>query len=133
MIRIRDEGEKLSVEAVWKNSRSLKTKFTNLTIINNHAYGLSDGIMECVGLDDGNSRWRRGRYGHGQVLGVGDLLLVLAENGQLALVEANPQKHVELGRIDALTGKSWNSLALYGNLLLIRNAQEAACFELPCQ
>jgi outer membrane protein assembly factor BamB len=131
MIRIGESNGRFTVETVWKNSRVLKTKFTNLTIAGEHAFGLSDGILECVRLDDGKSRWKKGRYGHGQVLGVGDLILVLAENGQLALVEADPQKHVELGRIDALQGKTWNSIALYGKLLLIRNAQEAACFELP--
>lgn len=131
MIRIRETDGKFAVETVWKNSRILRTKFTNLTIVGDFAYGLSDGILECVSLDDGQSRWRRGRYGHGQVLGVGDLILVLSENGELALVEANPQEHVELGRIDALEGKTWNSVALYGRLLLIRNAQQAACFELP--
>ena len=131
MIRIRDKGGKLSAETVWKNARVLKTKFTNVTIVGDHVYGLTDGIMECVRLEDGQSQWRRGRYGHGQVLGVGNLILVLSEQGQLALVEANPQKHVELGRIDALDGKTWNSIALYGRLLLVRNAEQAACFELP--
>lgn len=131
MIRIRATDGKFTVETVWKNSRVLKTKFTNLTIVEDHAFGLSDGILECVSLEDGKSRWRRGRYGHGQVLGVSDLILVLSERGELALVEANSQEHVELGRIDALDGKTWNSIALYGRLLLIRNAQEAACFELP--
>lgn len=131
VIRIREKNGKFSVESMWKNSRVLKTKFTNITIISDHAYGLCDGILECVNLGDGKSLWRRGRYGHGQLLGVGDLLLVLGEDGRLALVEANPEKHVELGRIDALDGKTWNSIALHGKLLLIRNAQEAACFELP--
>lgn len=131
MIRIATQGGRFKVESLWKNSRVLKTKFTNITLIGEHAYGLSDGILECVEVEDGKSRWRKGRYGHGQVLGVGDLLLVLGEAGQLALVEANPDKYVELGRIDAIQGKTWNSIALYGKLLLIRNAQEAACYELP--
>ena len=131
MIRVVERDGKFDVESLWKNPRVLKTKFTNLTIIGDHAYGLSDGILECVSLDDGTSRWRRGRYGHGQVLGVGDVMLVLGERGELALVSANPKKYEELARIDALDGKTWNSLALYGKLLLVRNAQEAACYELP--
>ena len=131
MIRIVARGGNLAAESVWKNPRALKTKFTNLTIIGDHAYGLSDGILECAELETGDSQWRKGRYGHGQVLGVGDLILVLGESGQLALVEANPEKYVELGRIDALDGKTWNSIALSGKRLLVRNAQEAACYELP--
>jgi outer membrane protein assembly factor BamB len=133
MIRIVEQDGKFVTDSVWKNSRVLKTKFTNITIIGDHAYGLSDGILQCVALEDGKIRWRGGRYLHGQLLGVGDLIVVLGEDGVLALVEANPKKYVELGRIDALAGKTWNSFALYGKLLLIRNAQEAACYELPAE
>ena len=59
------------------------------------------------------------------------MLLVLAEDGRLALVEADTDAFKELSSIQALEGKTWNNLCLYGNLLLIRNSQEAACYELP--
>ena len=57
--------------SVWRQSGLLKTKFTNVTIYEGHAYGLSDGILECVRLEDGKRRWKGGRYGQGQVLRVG--------------------------------------------------------------
>jgi outer membrane protein assembly factor BamB len=75
--------------------------------------------------------WKRGRYGHGQLLLVGDLLLVQAENGEVVLVEASGEEHRELGRFTALSGKTWNPPALSGDLLLVRNDQEAAAFRLP--
>lgn len=116
---------------VWRNNRVLKTKFTNLTTRDGFAYGLSDGILECVDLETGRSRWKKGRYDHGQVLRVDDLLLVLSEAGELALVDASPEAYFEHGRIPALVGKTWNNLCLSDHLLLIRNGQEAACYELP--
>jgi outer membrane protein assembly factor BamB len=115
----------------WKNPRVLQTKLTNVSLIDDHLYGLSEGILECVELDGGKRMWKGGRYGHGQILGVGSLLLVLAEDGRLALVEASPQRFTELAQIQPLEGKTWNNLCLYGRRLLIRNAQEAACYELP--
>ena len=51
--------------------------------------------------------------------------------GRLALVELSPQKFNPLGQIQAIEGKTWNNLCLYGNQLLIRNGQEAACYVLP--
>lgn len=131
LIQLSPSGSKLAAETKWKFSRVLQTKFTNVVIYQGDAYGLSEGILQCVALDSGKSRWKSGRYGHGQILGVGDLLLVLAEDGRLALVELNPAKFVELGSIQALDGKTWNNLCLYGKHLLIRNGQEAACYELP--
>jgi len=117
--------------SVWRQPGLLKTKFTNATIHDGHAYGLSDGILECVRLADGQRRWKKGRYGQGQVLRVGGLILVQAESGEVVLVECTPERHVERARLAALDGQTWNTLALSGDRLLVRNAEEAACYVLP--
>jgi outer membrane protein assembly factor BamB len=124
--------EGFRVESLWADRTKLKTKFTNVVVRDGYVYGLSDGILECVELDTGRRRWktRRGDYGHGQILGVGDVLLVQAENGEVVMVEMNPTELNELGRFEALTDKTWNTLCLYGTRLLVRNAREAACYEL---
>lgn len=116
---------------VWRNTNLLKTKFTNVAIHDGHAYGLSDGILECVRMSDGGRQWKAGRYGQGQMLRVGPLLLVQAESGEMVLVDASPVKHVVRARLAAIDGQTWNNLCLAGNRLLVRNAQEAACYELP--
>jgi outer membrane protein assembly factor BamB len=64
---------------------------------------------------------------------VEDLILVQAESGEVALVEANPKAHKELGRFPALSEKTWNTLCLTGKLLLVRNDRQAACYELPVE
>jgi hypothetical protein len=84
-----------------------------------------------VRLADGKRAWKGGRYGQGQVLRVGALLLVQAESGEVVLVDAAPTKHVVRGRLAALRGQTWNNLGLSGRRLLVRNAEEAACYELP--
>jgi outer membrane protein assembly factor BamB len=129
-ISVRPDGT-FAAEVQWQSPRVLQTKFTNVVIHGSHAYGLSEGILECVELATGKRAWKNGRYEHGQILGVGDLLLVLSEEGELHLVELNPARFSQLGSFPALEGKTWNNLCLYGKRLLVRNAQEAACFELP--
>jgi outer membrane protein assembly factor BamB len=132
LFQVRHSGDnwKVDEESVWKDHRVLKTKLTNVVIKDGKIYGLSDGILECVDAETGKRLWRGGRYGHGQILLVGDDLLVLGEGGELAIGKADPSGWKELGRIEALTGKTWNNPALSGNLLLVRNAEEAACYEL---
>jgi outer membrane protein assembly factor BamB len=120
-----------TLREVWHETGSLKTKFTNVAIHDGHAYGLSDGILECVRLADGKRMWKGGRYGQGQVLRVGPLLLVQAESGEVVLVDAASAKHTVRGRLAALSGQTWNNLCLAGRRLLVRNAEEAACYELP--
>jgi len=121
------------VEELWKNSSVLKTKFTNVVIHEGYAYGLSDGILECVDLGDGQRKWKSKRYRHGQIMLVGQHLLIVAEDGSVAIGVANPESFEELYRFQAIEGMTWNNAALAGNLLLVRNGEQAACYRLPMQ
>ena len=118
---------------MWQQSNLLKTKFTNVAIHNGYVYGLSDGILECAELSSGKRMWKKGRYGQGQLLRVGATLLIQAESGDVVAVPATPEKPVELFRFPALNGQTWNNLCLSGNNLLVRNAEEAACYEVSVQ
>jgi outer membrane protein assembly factor BamB len=128
--QINRDGEDWSVEPIWRN-RNLKTKFTNAVISDGFAYGLDENILTCIDIDRGQRQWIAGRYNHGQVLLVGDLLLVQSESGDVALVEAAPGAYRELTRFSAVNGQSWNYPVLCGRKLLVRTEQEAACYELP--
>lgn len=123
----------LVLREVWKNSGVMKTKFCNVVIYKDHVYGLSDGILECIELGTGERKWKKGRYYQGQVLGVGDVLLVMHETkGNVVMVELNPLQHVELGSLQALdSDKVWNNLAVVGPHLFVRDAKTAACWQLP--
>jgi outer membrane protein assembly factor BamB len=122
----------LQARTVWE-SRGLKAKFTNVVLHDGYLYGLDDGILVCLDPADGSRKWKRGRYGHGQVLLVDDLLLVQAESGEVVMVEPRPDAHRELGRFPALRDKTWNHPALAGDRLLVRNDREAACYRLPTE
>jgi len=126
-----DGGETPGYDAVWRQPSQLKTKFTNVVIHDGHAYGLSDGILECVRLSDGKRQWKKGRYGQGQVLRVGALLIVQAESGEIVLVDCVPTGHVERATLAALSSQTWNNPCVTGDLLLVRNGDEAACYRLP--
>ena len=128
-------GNGWHVRELWDGfNRQLKPKFTNLVLHEGHVYGLDDGTaLTCLDLDTGARRWKQGRYGHGQLLLVDDLLLVQSDAGRVALVEADPHAYRELAGFQALEGKTWNTPALAGRMLLVRNDREAACYELPAK
>jgi outer membrane protein assembly factor BamB len=126
----RDAAGAFTASRIWKSTR-LKAKFANLVYRDGFIYGLDDGIMACLDASNGEQKWKAGRYGHGQEILVGDVLLVTAESGEIMLLEPKPQQPHELACFPALKGKAWNPPALAGQYLLVRNDKEAACYRLP--
>lgn len=131
-IDVQFDGQRWTTSDRWK-SNSVKPDFSDVAIHDGRIYGLDDGILCCADLETGRRLWKRGRYGHGQILLLADQsrLLVACESGEIVLVAANPEKLEELGRFQAIEGKSWNHPVIAEGRLFIRNGEEMACFELP--
>ena len=120
-----------NVETRW-STRGLKPYFNDFVVHKGHAYGFDGLILAAVDLADGTRKWKGGRYGAGQMILLPDqdLLLVLAEEGDLALVKAAPDQFTEVARVPGIEGKTWNHPVLVGDLLLVRNGEQMAAFRL---
>ena len=120
-----------TVEERW-TSNGLKPYFNDFVVHKGHAFGFDGSILACINLEDGKRKWKGGRYGAGQMILLPDqdLLLVLSEQGELALVKAAPDAFTEVARVPAIEGKSWSHPVLVGDIVLVRNGQEMAAFRL---
>jgi outer membrane protein assembly factor BamB len=123
-----------NVAEVW-TTRGLKPYFNDFVVNGRYAFGFDGSILACIDLQDGTRAWKGGRYGHGQMLLLEDqdLLLVLSEEGEVALVRAAPDQFTEVAKMPALEGKTWNHPMMVGNLLVVRNGQEMVAFRLPVE
>ncbi len=136
LIQVMRDGQQWHADTISKKKPVMKTKMCNVVIRDGFVYGLDDVNLQCIELATGKKRWKKRRqpsFGHGQVLLVGAHLLVLSEEGEVVLAAVDPQEYRELAHFSALEGVTWNNPTLVGSRLLIRNAEWAACFELPLE
>ncbi len=120
-----------TIEERW-SSPGLKPHFSDFVVHEGHAFGFDGAILACIGVADGERKWKGGRYGHGQLILLRDqdVLLVLSERGELALVAASAKGFKELARYPAIEGRTWNHPVLVGDVVLVRNSREMAAFRL---
>ena len=120
-------GEGFQTKTIWENQR-MKNKFTSSVFHDGFVYGLDESILACLDANTGEQKWKGGRYGYGQIMLAGDHVIVLTEDGEVVLVKATPERHEEVGRFEAISGKTWNHPVIAEGRLLVRNIQEMAAF-----
>jgi outer membrane protein assembly factor BamB len=129
LIQIAREGEQFAAREIWMNNL-MKNRFSASVLHEGYLYGLDESILACIDAKTGLRNWKGGRYGYGQLLLAEGHLIVLTEQGDLALVRATPERHEELARFSAIEGKTWNVPAIGSGILLVRNTREMAAFRI---
>jgi outer membrane protein assembly factor BamB len=129
VIELTPAGERFTAREVWRNTR-MKNRFASAVLHEGVIYGLDEAILGAVDAATGELAWKGGRYGYGQLILASGHLIVLTEDGDLALVRATRERFDEVARFPVLEGKTWNVPALSGGYLLVRNLAEMAAFDL---
>jgi outer membrane protein assembly factor BamB len=129
VVELTKAGDRFQLREVWRSIR-MKNKQSSSVLHEGFIYGLDDGILACLDASTGDLKWKGGRYGHGQILLADGHLVVTTEDGDLVLVQATPEKLVEVAQVPALAGETWNVPAFADGILLVRNTQQMAAFDL---
>ncbi len=129
-----DGGELLQIsngaaKRVWKN-KNLSTFTGTAVLIDGHLYGHETGgykkdnqELRCLDFASGEIKWGEKGFGQGSIIASGNRLIVLAENGELSIVRANPGRFELISRTQAIGGKCWTSPILANGRLYVRNAK----------
>jgi outer membrane protein assembly factor BamB len=130
----RASAGKFLAEQLWVN-KQLRINLATPVRVGNHLYSLGAARdLICADAATGRVTWAQPGFGRGEkdyaaIIVVGQRLLVLTEAGLLVLVEANPERYVELGRLQ-VSGSHWCHPALARGRLYFRDAQTLYCLEL---
>ncbi len=68
--------------------------------------------------------------GKGSLILIDDNLLVLSDQGKLAIVDATPDAYTEKSATQVINGKSWTAPSFANGKLYVRNLTEMACYKL---
>ena len=136
--KLTKNGDKFAASQLWKISGDTKVSSLWSTPVfkDGYLYGMitakkfGTGPLKCVELATGEVKWEQPGFGAGNAILVGDKLLALSDDGQVALVEAKPDAYKELGRIKAVGGKCWSTPAFSNGRLYVRSTTEGACLDL---
>ncbi len=130
-IVVSKDGEDWNIDEEW-TSRHLKPYFNDFVLHNGFLYGFDGNMLACIDGNTGKRQWKMRGYGHGQLVLLLDqeLLLVISETGELALVKADYRKGVEIAKMPSVSGKTWNHPVIAHGKLFVRNGEEAVCYQL---
>jgi outer membrane protein assembly factor BamB len=127
LVRIRKDGEKLGVERVYKNNL-MRNHYATCVFYKDYLYGFDEGYLTCMSFREGKKRmWKEGKFGRGNLLLVGDHLLVLGKNGKLALVEPTPEGYRELALCSVSDNPCWSMPAFAHGRVYIRDDEQILC------
>lgn len=134
LLEVKRDGDQWKTSEAWISNR-IRPNFNDIVTHDGKILGLDDGILCALDLESGERLWKKGRYGHGQVLLLADrdALVVLGARGEVALVGIGGDAPEVFGKFESIEGKTWNHPALVGNRLFVRNGEEIACYELPTE
>jgi len=109
-------------KAVWE-SDGISCQMASLVQRDGYAFGIhgqtgtraSQATLFCLDLQNGKKRWEEKGYGVGTLILVDDILVVLSDRGELALLQADIEQFSELARFQILSGKNNWTPPAYAN------------------
>lgn len=130
LLRIQKKDASWDLKEEW-TTKKFRPYFNDSVLHKGYCYGFDGDRFACIDIKTGERKWDGNRYG-GQVLLLDDMdtLLVLSEAGEVILIQAVPDRFNEVTRFKAISGKTWNHPVVAHGKLFVRNAEEAACFDL---
>ncbi len=129
VLRMIERGEDLAVEKLW-HAPLIDGEINTPVFVDDHLYGFKGGILVAVEAATGELKWSARGYGRGSLIAADGKLIVLGEQGNLALVEASPSDYRELGTAQILSGRSWTAPSLADGRLFVRNGEEIVSLDL---
>ncbi len=119
----------LQARMVYENNR-MKNHFSSCVLFNDHLYGFDDTFLVCLSFRTGKVCWKERGFGKGSLLLADGRLMVLGEDGKLAVSPATPEGFQPQSTFRFSENRCWTMPVVAGGKLYLRDESEIACFSL---
>jgi outer membrane protein assembly factor BamB len=132
LLKIEPDGDGLRASPVYRH-RKMKNHFFSSVRYKDHLYGFSETILTCLNFRTGEVSWDVRAPDRGSLLVADGHLIILGEQGTLALVEATPDGHRQKSAVEFSKRTCWSVPALANGLLYVRDTEKIICLDLRKQ
>lgn len=127
------ESEKF--ETVWKKKQILDCHYSTPVMHSGFLYGFHGRqergpFLRCIEIKTGLVRWSLPSLGSGNLVSVGNKIVLLNEHGELILLEADPSEAKILHRQQILGTDAKSHFAISENCLIARDQRRLICLSL---
>jgi hypothetical protein len=126
--------ESFTVKALWSSRTKLRVHHGNVLRIGDHLYGsngdTNPAFLQCVNVRSGAIAWQERGFAKATLVRAGDDVLLLDEDGTLALVTLTPEHMTVHSKIELLSPPARTPPTLVGTHLFLRDQREILALDL---
>lgn len=131
-LELRQANGRTTVRELWHTPR-VQSHFGTIVRVGDHAIvssGQGPAFMTAVNVKTGAIGWQQRGFGRAHLIHADGKLVVLDEDGTLALATASPQRFDVLARASLLKHVAWTPPTLVGTRLYVRDRASIAAVDL---
>jgi outer membrane protein assembly factor BamB len=133
VIRLTRKDGKTTPEELWFSNR-MRLHFGNAMRVGNLVFGTSGdfgpAFFSAVDVETGEELWRDREFGRSQMVYADGKLVVVDEDGDLALATVSPEGLRVHAKTELLTSNAWTPPTLVGTRLYVRDRKDVVAVDL---
>jgi outer membrane protein assembly factor BamB len=122
------DGE-FQAKRVYETNR-MRNHYATSVLYKEHIYGFDEGKLVCLNFRKGTVLWKQGGFHKGSLLIANGHLIVLGENGQVAIAPATPDGFKPTAEFQVTRKKCWTMSVLAEGKLFVRDEEQVFCLDI---
>lgn len=128
VVRIDKSGPEFRASRVYEN-KNMRNHFSSSVFFKDHVYGFNETLLTCLEFRTGKVKWKQRGLDKGSLLIADGALVILGEDGKLALADAVPDGYREKASFQVSQERCWTMPALANGRLYIRDQHKVRCLD----